>query len=135
MTDYIINTNVQGVVTTAIKKETQVLFLSYRRFFDKFQQAFRNVNDQKEAVRTLQTLKQKRSARRYTAEFQRFASKTTQGGDALKDQFYRGLKDTVKDDLIKEGDFISLEAIINYAILINNRNYKQALEQKEVYEP
>ena len=41
----------------------------------------------------------------------------------------------VKDNLIKEGEFGSLKAIINRAILIDNRNYKQALKQKGVYKP
>ena len=122
MTDYMTNSNKRGAVTTSMKKETQVLFLSYRGFVHKLQQAFGNVDDKKEAVRALQTLRQKGSAGRYAAKFQRFSTRTNWGGDALKDQFYRGLKDAVKDNLIKEGEFANLEAIINRAIIINNRN-------------
>ena len=44
--------------------------------------------------------------------------------DALRDEFYKGLKDVIKDDL-KRNRPITLNSMISEAVKIDNANYKR----------
>jgi hypothetical protein len=50
-------------------------------------------------------------------------------------QYYRGLKDTVKDEIARSDRPDDLEDTIKIAIRIDNRIYKQVLEKKGSYMP
>ena len=51
-----------------------------------------------------------------------------------EDQYYRGLKDAVKDELIKEERPEALDEMISTAVKIDNRHYERALERKGFYD-
>ena len=68
----------------------------------------------------LMNLQQQGSAVVYAAEFQRIASKTEWGDVLLTAQFYRGLKDSVKDDIAKAERPGTLQAMIKLAVRIDN---------------
>ncbi|EAQ84694.1 hypothetical protein CHGG_08708 [Chaetomium globosum CBS 148.51] len=58
------------------------------------------------------------------------AERSESDGDALKRRFYDGLKDDVKDELIKEErDALTLDAYMARAIAIDNRQYERRQER------
>jgi hypothetical protein len=60
---------------------------------------FRDIDKEHIVERAFKKLRQKGAATSYTAEFQAHSFKTGWNDDFLKAQFYKGLKDIVKDDM------------------------------------
>ncbi|KAG9240496.1 hypothetical protein BJ878DRAFT_389127, partial [Calycina marina] len=53
------------------------------------------------------------------------------GDDALCDQYYRGLKDNLKDDITRmDTRPVTTSEMIAASIRIDNRNYERQLERK-----
>jgi hypothetical protein len=52
--------------------------------------------------------------------------------NVLKDQFYKGLKDAIKDELLKRNKPELLEELIMNIMEINNRFYKRMLERQGI---
>jgi Domain of unknown function (DUF4939) len=82
--DYMSHTNRAGQVTTAMRKETIALFQTYRGFIKEIKNTFGEIDEEKHAERAIQTLRQRGSAATYTAEFQRYSTKTGWNNDALQ---------------------------------------------------
>jgi hypothetical protein len=133
--DYMKNTNERGATTTAMRQETINMFGSYQAFIKALQATFGPIDEERQAERAIQSLRQRGSASTYTAEFQRWATKTGWNDDALRAQYYRGLKDSVKDELIKEDKSDTLKEMIDDAVKIDNRLYERALEKRGFYDP
>jgi Retrotransposon gag protein/Zinc knuckle len=121
-----------GVVMNTMSKDTITVFQTFTGFKSRFEKMFGEIDEIKEAERVIQTLRQKGSAARYTAEFQQYSVKTKWDDNALKAQFYRGLKDSVKDELIKE-ETDTLAEMIKEAVIIDNRIHERFLEKKGHY--
>ena len=132
--DYLKNHN-NGAVSRAMQKDTIEIFHTFDGFKEKLMRVFGEVDEKRQASREVQSLKQRGSAATYTAEFQRNAVKTGWNDEALKEQYYRGLKDAVKDDIAREERPEALEDLIELAIKIDNRNYERALEKRGHYNP
>ena len=49
---------------------------------------------------------------------------------ALKAQYYKGLKDGVKDEIARSEAPDNLQELIEMAVKIDNRNFERALERK-----
>ena len=60
---------------------------------------FGNIDKERTAEKALRRLKQKGATTAYITEFQQHFFKTGQNEDSLKYAFYKGLKDSVKDDI------------------------------------
>ena len=60
---------------------------------------FSNIDKEHIAKRALGDLKQKGAATVYIAEFQQYSFRIGQNNNLLKAQFYKGLKDSVKDNM------------------------------------
>ena len=60
---------------------------------------FGNINKEQTAKQVLGSLKQKGVVTAYITKFQQHAFKTEQNNDFLKAVFYKGLKDSMKDDM------------------------------------
>jgi hypothetical protein len=69
------------------------------------------------------------------AEFQRHAIRLGYDDEALKDKFYNGLKDFVKDEILRSDKPTTLEGLIELAVRIDNRQYKRSLERRGGYNP
>src|SRR4051794_27891488 len=81
-------------------------------------------------------LRQTTSVGEYTAQFQKYASKTKWDEDALMAQYYRGLKDEVKDDYVRINPALeTLHEMIEAATKIDTRLYERKLERKGDYRP
>jgi Zinc knuckle/Retrotransposon gag protein len=117
-----------------MKVETRELFINPMGLKKGMIRVFGDQDEAKEAVKVIQTIRQKGSAARYTADFQKNAVKTGWNDASLKDQYYRGLKDAVKDDLAREEKPDTLRELVDTAIAIDNRHYERAQERRGVYD-
>ncbi|PQE09754.1 Zinc finger CCHC-type protein [Rutstroemia sp. NJR-2017a BBW] len=57
-------------------------------------------------------------------------ARTGWNDDALQTQYYRGLKDVVKDEIARTDESDNLQELIQLAIKIDDRLYKRSLEQR-----
>jgi hypothetical protein len=112
------------------KESTKVMFSKYSNFESALRNTFGNPDEQRNAVRRMMDLRQKGSAGFYAIEFQRLASKMDWGDSALIEQFYKGLREDVKDDISREKRPNTLTAFVDLAIQIDNRLYERRQERK-----
>lgn len=115
--------------------ETLAIFGSWEEFKKRIGRVFGDIDQERTAERNIQNLRQTGSAATYTAEFQQYCGKTDWEDAALKAQYYRGLKDFVKDEIARSDRPDSLDDMIELAIKIDNRNYERNLEKKGQYIP
>jgi len=131
--DYMMKTNELGEVMRNMLPNTIKYMHSLSGFVEGLTTTFGEIDGTKKAAITLQTLRQKGSAATYTAEFQRHSTKLSWNDGALMHQYYRGLKEHVKDDLSREDPPKTLAEMIKRAIQIDNRIYERTLEKKGLY--
>ena len=84
----------------------------FESFCKKLKELFGDPNEKATAERNLYALKQKGSATSYLADFQRHAVLVEWNDQAKMAQFYRGLKETVKDELAKQDDSQTLTILL-----------------------
>ena len=73
----------------------------YSNFKNKLRQVFGDFDKEHLAERRMQSLRQTGSAADYGSKFQQLAAQTQWGAVSLVAQFYKGLKDRVKDDVAR----------------------------------
>lgn len=129
--DYINNSNNLGAMRTT----TRQVFGRYTNFKMLMQQTFGDIDEERTAERKLLYLKQTGSASSYAAEFQRWAIKTKWDDAAQSAKFYQGLKDTIKDEIVRTERPGTLQRMIEVATRIDNRQYERQLEKKGQYRP
>ena len=116
--------------------ETNHLFKKYANFEEKLRSMYGNPDEARSAAQKLLTFKQKGSASHYTSQFKQLAAKTGWTDDeTLIDTFYRGLKDTVKDELVVRDRPQTFDKYTNLAITIDNRQHERRQEKKGTYIP
>ena len=76
------------------------------------------------AIHHLEDLKQTKSAAVYATEFHCYAALVNWNNEALCHLFYKGLKETVKDDLAHRDKPDSLDDLIDLVIKLDNRLYE-----------
>jgi hypothetical protein len=133
VTDYMTKTNEKGEMMRGMLPKTIQYMYTLSGFVEGITTTFGEIDGAKKAAITLQTLRQKGSAATYTAEFQRHSTKLSWNDGALMHQYYRGLKEHVKDDLSREEPPTTLAEMIKRAIQIDNRTYERTLEKKGLY--
>jgi hypothetical protein len=131
--DFLKNKTGEGRCSKDMKKETLRYFMTMKGFGEGINQVFGDIEEEKTAERGLQHLRQKGSAANYTAEFQQLATRTQWGEAALQAQYYRGLKDSVKDEISRSDKPDDLNDMIQMAVKIDNRLYERTLEKKGAY--
>jgi hypothetical protein len=104
-------------------------------YFSQFKEKVRAIygisNEKTTSTRIIQYLKQTRSANEYAAIFQRHAPLTNWDDTALRDMFRRGLKDTVKEELMRYGGTIDdLEDLIRASIEIDDKLFELNLAKR-----
>jgi len=111
--------------------ETNHIFEAFVHFEDAITKVF-GVHDKRARAETdLNNLRQHKSAIEYASKFRQLAFRVHWGPDALKRRFYDGLKDDVKDELIKtDRDTQTLDAYMNTAITIDNRQFERRQERQ-----
>lgn len=81
------------------------------------------------AERQLYNLRQRGSASAYVADFTRFAAVVNWNDEALCAQFYRGLKDPIKDELARTDKPKDLKAYKETAVRIDTRLFERHNEK------
>ncbi|KAM0717753.1 hypothetical protein Q7P37_006085 [Cladosporium fusiforme] len=116
------------------KPATNRMFAGANALFREMEQTFKHGSEELEAERDVQRIYQKGSAARYRAEFQILAAKTSWNDEALAAQFYRGLKDVVKDEIARGERPTTTEDMYTLAIKIDER-LKQSHELQDTSKP
>ncbi len=78
----------------------------------------------------LYDIKQSESAFKYIIAFQSIAAKIKWDDLTLTAQFYKELKNVIKNEIACMNRLVTLHAMISKTIMLNNWQYKQRLEKK-----
>src|SRR5258708_268553 len=89
------------------------------------QMAFGDPDRVNTAVRQMRETRQKTSASSYAASFKRYALLTGWDDKSMRDQFYLGLKEEIKDEMARIGKPAKLDDLIQAAIRIDGRLYER----------
>ncbi|KAI7152047.1 hypothetical protein KC349_g9171 [Hortaea werneckii] len=112
-------------------RDTDEIFSSWSNFVEAIRNIYGLSNDQQVAIRVIQHLVQKTSASQYTAKFRAYSGKTGWDNQALLTMYYRGLKDNVKDELMRSGAAQdTLDRMIQAAIEIDDKLYERQQEKR-----
>ena len=106
---------------------------NYLNFKNKLRQVFGNFDKEHLAERRMQSLQQTGSTADCASKFQQLAAQTQWGAVPLVAQFYKELKDRVKDNIAQVNQPSQLQSMITLAIRIDDRQYKRELEKKGTY--
>ena len=116
--------------------DTNGLFADLNTLKENMRLVFGVTNDKETAIRVIQHLRQKSSASEYAIKFQEYAVVTEWDNNALMTMFRRGLKENVKDELMRNGGIIeTLDVLIRTAIDIDDKLYERAMEKKHSFNP
>jgi hypothetical protein len=114
---------------TVVPKPT--FMLDFDLFCQELRKTFGDPDEQSTAERQLYALKQRGSVSAYMADFMRYAVLIHWNDQAKAAQFYRGLKDSVKDELARIGKPHSLKDLQEAAIRIDSRLFERYVEKGE----
>ena len=106
---------------------------NYSNFKNKLRQVFGDFDKEHLAERRMQSLRQTGSAANYASKFQQLAAQTQWGAVPQVAQFYKRLKDRVKDNVAQVNRPSQLQSMITLAIWIDDRQYERELEKKGTY--
>jgi hypothetical protein len=117
-----------------LKATTKVVMAGPTAFFNEMQSTFGYGNEQMEAERALQTIQQRGPVAKYKAEFQTLVVKTSWNDEAITAQFYRGLKEQIKDEIARGERPTTPKGMYDLAMKIDERFYERQMEKKGVYQ-
>lgn len=104
---------------------------SAARFRVEIRRMFGPSNEANAATRIIQHLTQRKSASEYSTQFQQYAAKTDWDDTALMVMYRRGLKDNVKDELMRCGGVLdTLDGLIEEAIEIDDKLFERSMEKR-----
>lgn len=131
--DFLSNRHATGVPTTGAKQSTKDIFQTWKGFKNQIQKMFGDNDKKQTAERALISLRQYKSVAAYTAEFTQYAVRVNWGDEALMVQYRKGLKETVKDELMRRDKPDDLADLKNLAMGIDNRFQERASEKGGYY--
>ncbi|KAK4701803.1 hypothetical protein P7C70_g4420, partial [Phenoliferia sp. Uapishka_3] len=108
---------------------TNSWFLTWEAFSAKLNQIFGDPDLKASAARKILLLKQETGVPVYTAEFRRLSVELTWNDETLRVLYYKGLKDSIKDQLSRDELPNTLIEIIVQAERIGNRQNVRATER------
>jgi RNase H-like domain found in reverse transcriptase/Reverse transcriptase (RNA-dependent DNA polymerase)/Integrase zinc binding domain/Ty3 transposon capsid-like protein/Chromo (CHRromatin Organisation MOdifier) domain len=107
----------------------------FELFIKRLEETYGDPDEIANAERRLCVLRQTNSASAYASEFRRIASLTEWNDPALCCQYYRGLRDSVKDELSKIERPSTLSDLIEVTIKIDNRLHDRFVEKSGLHIP
>ena len=113
-----------------LKATTKVVMAGPTAFFNEMQSTFGYGNEQMEAERALQAIQQRGPVAKYKAEFQTLVVKTSWNDEAVTAQFYRGLKDQIKDEIARGDRPTTPKGMYDLTMKIDERIYERQIEKK-----
>jgi len=129
LNDYLEN----AVDPKAQEPMTRKIFKTFANFKEEITKVFGDIDPGRTAERIIQNLKQTGSAVAYAADFQQYSGRTDWNDEALAAQFYKGLKEHVKDEIARRDRPEGLDAMIETAVKIDNRTFERNLEKRGHY--
>ncbi len=109
----------------------RAMFTNFDNFKRELRRIFGTSNEKQIAKRVVQHLSQRTSAADYAARFQEYANLTEWDDAALMTMFRRGLKDNLKDELMRDGRSINdMSDLIMVAIDLDDKLYERAMEKR-----
>nr|XP_036587337.1 reverse transcriptase domain protein [Colletotrichum truncatum]KAF6798068.1 reverse transcriptase domain protein [Colletotrichum truncatum] len=111
--------------------ETRDIYANFKGFEDTLRSLFQDPDEKRQAERDLAQLKQTKSAKDYSANFRQLSVQLDLTEETKIFIFYQGLKDEVKDEIIKidrPDDFLQYAEL---AIKIDNRLFERRKERSE----
>lgn len=111
--------------------DDEKIFTEYPKFKEAVSRIFGLSNEDSVAERAVQTLRQETSAADYAARFQEYASVTGWDNAALCTMYRRGLKESVKDELMRYGGNLhALPKLIEASIELDDKLYERMIEKR-----
>ena len=115
-----------------VTAEPQPGFMSdFKEFCKELRHTFGDPDEVATAERQLYALRQRGSVTSYLADFMRHAVLIKWNDEAKAAQFYRGLKDSIKDELSRIGRPSTLKGLEEAAIRIDTRLFERVVERGE----
>jgi len=100
--------------------DKKFIFSNYKKFKNELQRAFRVVDKKQAAKRQLHILKMNKLTAKYVAEFQWVTALMNWDDDTLVLQYYWGLNEAIKDEIVRMNWPEELQNMINIFININS---------------
>ena len=113
----------------------EFIFNNYKKFKNELQRAFKIVDKKWAAERWLHILKMNKLTAKYVTEFQWIAALMNWDDNALVLQYYWGLNETIKDEIVRMNWPEELQNMINIFININSCQWEQRMKCTEHYTP
>ena len=104
---------------------TKKMFSLYEDFEAEFKVVFGEVDKKRAVERQLAKFKQTGLASYYTVQFRQIILRLYQEDDIFITKFYKGLKEYIKHEIVKEDRSEELAKYIEYTVRIDNRLYKR----------
>ena len=120
---------IRDLAAGATKPETQRIFNKYANFERALEQLYGNRDKQKVALRNLRQLRQTGSASQYTATFRRYALDTGLNEVGLREAYYNGLKENIKDEISRGTEPDDINELIERVITLDERFFERSLEK------
>lgn len=112
------------------QENTRQLMTSLQEFVDALIGVFGEHNEELRAQEKLLHLRQITSTSAYATAFKQYAVKSRFNNESLMQMFYRGLKNSVKDELYKEDRPSSFDEYVNRAVRIDDRLWQRSQERR-----
>jgi Retrotransposon gag protein len=115
-----------------IEKENDPIMATWSSFKQSMIKSLGDPDRERTITRQIQNLRQTKSCASYATEFFKFSAFLTWNDDALRAQFYTGLKSEVKDALaIMDRTFTSIDELSDVAIRLDNRLFERRSEERK----
>ena len=111
--------------------ETNKIFASLEKFKKQIRIMFGTINQERTAEHEICNIVQKGAAVTYAANFQRHAVYMNWDDTALTAQYYKGLKNFVKDEISCSERPSTLAKMIEKSVIIDNCAYKRSMEKSQ----
>ena len=107
------------------------IFASLEKFKKQIRIVFETINQKRTAEREICNIMQKGVAATYAANFQRHTAYMNWDDTALTAQYYKGLKDFIKDKIFCSEQSSTLAKMIEKSVIIDNCAYKRFIEKSQ----
>jgi len=110
--------------------KTNRVFKDFFNFKQAIWRMYEDINAKRIIKQQLYDIKQSESAFKYIIAFQSIAAKIEWNDSTLTAQFYKELKNVIKNEIACTNKLATLHAMISKTIMLNNQQYKRRLEKK-----
>ena len=111
--------------------KTNKIFISLEKFKKQIRIMFEIINQKRTAECEICNIVQKGAAVTYTVNFQRHTVYMNWDDTALTAQYYKGLKNFIKDKIFCSEWLSTLVKMIKKSVIIDNRAYKRSMEKSQ----